>query len=330
MPARPVAPAQTVADLPEATLPEWPFDRDTAKRRQTATGETQWSVDLGEAVTLELVRIPAGEFVMGDANHPAFADEKPCSVVNVAQTFWIGKCEVSNEQYLCYDSGHDSRVESKHAYQFGVHGFPLNHPKQPVVRVSWQEAMGFCNWLSERTGRRFSLPTEAQWEYACRAGSDREFSFGDLNTDFSLYANMADRKLREFADDPYQVYVPLVNATNYDDWILRDNRFDDGVLVSGEIGRYESNGWGIHDMHGNVCEWTRTSYVSYPYREDDGRNDLSGVKDKVVRGGSWYDRPVRARSAFRLAYRPYQKVFNVGFRVICQDNDQPSMAVSAE
>jgi formylglycine-generating enzyme required for sulfatase activity len=141
---------------------------------------------------------------------------------------------------------------------------------------------------------------------------------------------VADKKLREFADDPYRVYAPLANATNYDDWIPRDDRFNDGVLVSSEIGRYESNCWGLYDMHGNVCEWTRTSYVSYPYREDDGRNDLNDAEDKVVRGGSWYDRPRRARSAFRLAYRSYQRVFNVGFRVVCHDVDRPELTMSLE
>jgi len=330
MPSVLVVPVQGIEDLPGPTLPEWSFEKDAAKRRQTAAGEVRRLVDLGAGITLELLRIPAGQFVMGDTNDQGFADERPCTVVKIAQPFWIGKYEVSNEQYRCYDPGHDSRVESKHAYQFGVHGFPLNHPKQPAVRVSWQEAMAFCNWLSEKTGRRFSLPTEAQWEYACRAGSDKEFSFGDLDTDFSSHANVADKKLREFADDPYQVYAPLANATNYDDWIPRDNRFNDGVLVSSEIGRYESNCWGLHDMHGNVCEWIRTSYMSYPYREDDGRNDLNDAEDKVVRGGSWYDRPRRARSAFRLAYRPYQKVFNVGFRVVCHDVDRPGVSMALE
>jgi formylglycine-generating enzyme required for sulfatase activity len=254
---------------------------------------------------------------MGNTDDQPGPDEKPCAVVTIARPYWIGKYEVSNALYRCFDPTHDSRVESKHAYQFGVHGFPLNEPRQPVVRVSWEEAMAFCDWLSRRTGYRFSLPTEAQWEYACRAGSADAFSFGDLNANFSLYGNMADQKLREFADNPYQVYAPLANATPYDDWIPRDTRFNDGTLVSSAVGAYRPNHWGIHDMHGNVSEWTRTSYRPYPYREDDGRNALSAPGRRVARGGSWYDRPKRARSAFRLAYRPYQKVFNVGFRVVC-------------
>ena len=85
-----------------------------------------------------------------------------------------------------------------------------------------------------------------------------------------------------------------------------------------DIGSYLPNAWGLHDMHGNVWEWTRTSYQPYPYRGDDGRNSGSLDEGKVVRGGSWRDRPKRCRSAFRLSYRTYQVVHNVGFRVVCE------------
>jgi formylglycine-generating enzyme required for sulfatase activity len=328
-PIKPVAHTPEVVRLAETRPRRRTLGMTTARNLPTDTGGSTWTVDLGRGIKLELVPIQAGEFTMGDADVHAVPDEQPSTVVRIEEPFWMGKFEVSNEQFRCYDPGHDSRVESKHAYQFGVHGFPLNGPKQPVVRVSWLEAMEFCRWLSDRTGRKFSLPTEAQWEYACRAGSDGKFSFGDLSTDFSPFANLADKKLRDFADNPYQVYAPLANATTYDDWIPRDNRFDDGVLVSSEIGRFKPNRWGLHDMHGNICEWTGTTYRPYPYRKNDGRNSLSAVEDKVVRGGSWYDRPKRATSAFRLAYRPYQKVFSVGFRVVCRDHDRSNVTVAA-
>ncbi len=326
---KPVAPVKHEEYAVQATSDKWPFDQATAQQHQTQAGDKTWTIDLGEGVKLELVRVPAGEFVMGNTDDQPGLDEAPCAVVKIDQAYWMGKFEISNEQYHRYDAAHDSRVESKHAYQFGVHGFPLNGPKQPVVRVSWQQAVAFCDWLSRKTGSRFSLPSEAQWEYACRAGSDRAFSFGDLNVDFSVYGNMADKKLREFADDPYQVYAPLVNATVYDDWIPRDTRFNDGTLVSSAVGKYLPNCWGIHDMHGNVSEWTRTAYRPYPYRDDDGRNSLTLPGDRVVRGGSWYERPKRARSAFRLAYRPYQKVFNVGFRVVCSGRESTGATIAA-
>ena len=265
---------------------------------------------------MRLVRIPAGRFVMGDAD--GCADERPLGRVGIDRPFWLGACEVSNAQYARFDPAHDSRVESKNDYQFGVHGYPVNRPKQPVVRVSWREARGFCRWLSARTGERFALPTEAQWEYACRAGSGAAFSFGGLDADFSKHANLADRKLRELASDPYSVFRPLANPTKYDDWVPRDDRFDDGGLVSMPIGSYRPNAWGAHDMHGNVFEWTRTACRGYPYDPSDGRDDPAAAGKRVVRGGSWRDRPFRCRSAFRLAYPPWQAVYNVGFRVVAR------------
>jgi formylglycine-generating enzyme required for sulfatase activity len=177
--------------------------------------------------------------------------------------------------------------------------------------------MAFCRWLSEKTGRKFSLPSEAQWEYACRAGTATPFYFGGLDGDFSKFANLADTKLSEFASNPYTVFEPLKNPSQYDDYIPKDTRFNDGGLVSVKVDSFLPNAWGLHDMHGNVCEWTRTTYAPYPYREDDGRNDLSEDRKKVVRGGSWRDLPKRATSAFRLNYRAWQPVYNVGFRVVC-------------
>jgi formylglycine-generating enzyme required for sulfatase activity len=232
--------------------------------------------------------------------------------------FWISTLEVTNAMYARFDPRHDSRVEDKNTYQFGIHGYPANRPEQPVVRVSWAEAMDFCRWLSQRTGRRFSLPTEAQWEYACRAGTATALWYGDLNADFSKMANLADAKLSEFASNPYTVDTPLANPTKYDDWIPKDARFNDGALLSVEPGRYQANPWGLHDMHGNVAEWTRSVYRPYPYRADDGREEAGVGGRRVVRGGSWRDEPKRATSSFRLSYLPHQRVHNVGFRVVCE------------
>jgi len=296
----------------------WSFDAAEARRRQLASGpETRREVDLGNGTVLSLVKVPAGEFVMGSVD--GYPDEAPQSRVSV-DAFWMGQFEVTNGQYALFDPEHDSRVEVRHAMQFGVQGWPLNESGQPVARVSWERASAFCNWLSERTGLRFTLPTEAQWEYACRAGSATPFHFGDMETDFSKFANLADRKLRDAVSHPYKKdNVPLDNPSKYDDWIPRDNRFNDGQLVSSKVGRYQANAWGLHDMHGNVWEWTRSAARPYPYRADDGRNINNGNTKLIVRGGSWRDRPVRARSSVRLAYPHYQRVYNVGFRVVSNE-----------
>jgi formylglycine-generating enzyme required for sulfatase activity len=202
--------------------------------------------------------------------------------------------------------------------QFGVRGFYVNGPEQPVVRVSWNQAMAFCQWLSQKTGEAFTLPTEAQWEYACRAGTATPFFYGDEDTDFSPFANFADEKLREFVCHTYKKErEPWLHASKYDDWIPKDTRFNDGGFLSDGVGNYQPNAWGLHDMHGNVAEWTRSVYRAYPYDPSDGRNSVTSHGERVVRGGSWRDRPKGCRSAFRLPYRPYQGVYNVGFRVIC-------------
>ena len=320
-------PAAPSAEPSAASVPGWPFDADEARRRQAAAGTViRRTVDLGGGVTMDLVLVPAGEFVMGDpAGEP---DERPAARVRLARPFWMGRCEVTNAQFARFDPGHDSRVESKLAYQFGVHGYPMNRPDQPVVRVAWSRAVAFCRWLTRRTGRPFALPTEAQWEYACRAGSAEAFSYGDGDADFAPHANLGDATLRELAGNPYTLDAPLPQPTRYDDWVPKETRFRDGALVSVAGGRYRPNAWGLHDMHGNVAEWTRTTYRPYPYTESDGRSGGSAEGDKVVRGGSWRDRPARCRSAFRLAYRPYQPVFNVGFRVVCAAEDDSRLRIT--
>ncbi|NQT39076.1 MAG: SUMF1/EgtB/PvdO family nonheme iron enzyme, partial [Planctomycetes bacterium] len=300
----------------------WPFDAAEAKRRQAAAGAvTRRTVDLGDGLSFEMALIPAGEFVMGDPRGEI--DERPQARVRIERPLWMATCEVTNRLYARFDPAHDSRFESKNGYQFGVEGFPLDGPDQPVVRVSWQRATAFCRWLSAETGRPFALPTEAQWEYAARAGTDTPLFYGDLDGDFSRLANMADAKLRDFASDPYTVFTPLPAFTPYDDWIPRDGRYNDGGLVTVGVGQYRPNAWGLHDMHGNVAEWTRTTYRPYPYDSRDGRDTPTPQGKKVVRGGSWRDRPARCRSAFRLAYPAWQGVYNVGFRIVCPIEGDP-------
>jgi len=110
----------------------------------------------------------------------------------------------------------------------------------------------------------------------------------------------------------------IANPNKYDDWVPKDERFNDAGFVSVDVGSYKPNPWGLHDVHGNVWEWTRSVYQPYPYRDDD-RNDPAADGPRVVRGGSWYDRPKRCTSSYRLPYRPYQGVFNVGFRVVMEE-----------
>ncbi|MHC4155727.1 MAG: SUMF1/EgtB/PvdO family nonheme iron enzyme [Planctomycetota bacterium] len=318
-PVTPEPIAQPQFDIP--TPSGWPFDKAQAGHRQTAAGAAERTVDLGNGVKLDLVYVPAGRFVMGDpAGH---ADEHPPTAVTIEKPFWIGKFEVTNQQYACFDPSHDSKYEHKGSWMFNEWdlGWSLNGPRQPVVRISWTEAVEFCRWLSEKAGRQVKLPTEAQWEYACRAGTDSPLYYGDLNADFSSFGNMADVTIRDLVYDVRDQYPP--------DLVPRDRRFNDGKLVTADVGSYKPNAWRLCDMHGNVWEWTRSAYFAYPYRGDDGRNDITEQGRKVVRGGSWYDRPKRCRSAFRLSYQPWQKVYNVGFRIVVEHEDKGAILAQA-
>ena len=265
------------------------------------------AIEIAPGVTLELVRIEPGRFVMGTNN--GYPNERFTHAHNIEEPFLMGRFEVTNEQYRCFDPGHDSGLVTGEAYQFGddERGFTLNRPEQPVVRVSWHQAMAFCEWLSDTTGMHFSLPTEVQWEYACRAGTVAQLWYGTVDCDFSPYANFSDAT-------HYTVHYPHVpNA--HPPWRPADTRFDDTWRVAAPVGSFRANPWGLHDMHGNVAEWTRSAY-HLPFTSmyvPDTQNPR-----KVVRGGSWLDMPRRGRSAFRLHFEASQAMFNVGFRVVCE------------
>jgi formylglycine-generating enzyme required for sulfatase activity len=292
------------------SLRDWPLSPVQAGQAQASAGSTQRTLDLGGGVKMEFVRLPAGRFVMGAAEGEA--DEQPQAAVEIERPLWMGKYEVTNEQFARFNPAHESRFEHRTSWIFSEEylGWPLDRPRQPVVRVSWQEAMAFCRWLSAQLGETVTLPTEAQWEYACRAGTASPLSYGDLDTDFGRFANLGDVNLRRLADEGWRPKAP--------DLVPRDDRFDDGALVTAPVGAYQPNAWGLHDMHGNAAEWTRTTYRPYPYNSGDGREALDAADSKVVRGGSWRDRPKYCRSAYRWSYPPYQRVFNVGFRVVIE------------
>jgi len=306
-PIIPEEPKTAKIDVPKVS--GWPFDAKQAAEMQLKSavgGKTTRSVDLGDGVKLELTRIPAGEFVMGDVNGEC--DERRVARVRVDRPFWMGTLEVTNAQYAAFDAKHDSRYIDMSGKDQNKPGYPANRPGQPVIRITWSQAMAFCKWLSEKTGRKFTLPTEAQWEWACRAGTDTALSYGDLAADFSKYANVADSSAKRVQGTSKMRLPPFITA----------QAFADGQIIVCDAGGYTPNAWGMKDMHGNVSEWTKSAYKPYPYSDSDGRNDGSTGR-KVVRGGSWRDRPKRCRSAFRLDYESYQRVFNVGFRVICED-----------
>ena len=320
-PVRPEPIHQAKQRMPR--LADWPLEPDDVRHRQRAGGPFEKTIDLGGGITMKLVRIPPGQFIMGDLN--GSPDERPLTRVSIDRDFWMGAFEVTNVQYHQFDPDHDSGYFTKRFQGPDGPGLSLAEPEQPVVRVSWERARAFCRWLSRRTGTEFTLPTEAQWEYACRAGSQSALSFGEVDTDFSRWANVADKELSVPPGTTGGLESNIVahfgkgilESAVYGGNILCDTRFGDGAIATASIGSYKPNAWGLYDMHGNASEWTRTIYEAYPYETDDGRDSLTESGEKVVRGGSWCDRPKRCRSAFRLSYPAWQRVHNVGFRVVC-------------
>jgi len=270
--APPATAAVTAA--PPVSCPGWPF---AAKEVPSHT------FDLGDGIKLEMSLIPAGEFVMSNVRTKV---EKP---------FWMAKCEVDNKVYALFDPQHDSRYFNRMGKDQGDRGIPMNRPEQPVVRVSWQRAMAFCTWLSKKTGRQFALPTEVQWEWACRAGSAEPFWFGPPGADYGMLDNLADVSLSRFS-----------GGQAPPEWRPADRNVNDDALVTAPVSwaRYKPNPWGLHTMHGNAAEWTSTPA------------DAAGTR--IVRGGSFYDRAYRSTAGIRRAYPEWAGVHNVGFRVMCE------------
>ncbi len=278
-----------------------------------AADKTKRVIDLGDGVTMEMAMVPAGQFVMGSKRGPV--DERGAGRQVISEPFWMGAFEVTNQQFRQFKKSHDSGFLDQQHKDHTKQGYFAGKDKYPVIRVSWVEAVEFCKWLSQKSGMKFSLPTESQWEWASRAGSAEPFSYGDKDSDFSNYANMADKSISKLAVSGVNP-KPIKNPSSYEAFVPRDDRFNDGSVLMSDVGRYRPNAWGLHDMHGNVAEWTLSGYDRYPYNDSDGRNDVNSKLDRVARGGSWRDRPKRCTSSYRYCYRSYQKVFNVGIRVV--------------
>lgn len=302
-----IAPA---AEKPAAAPPKcagWPFGADEAQRRQAAVGLPKSLVlKLPGDQSLDLVLIPPGEFVMGDPQ--GAPDEREATAVRIDRPFYMSRCEVTNAQYAALaDPAHTSGVVGWMSIDWRGEGYPLTEAAQPVVRVSWLEAKKFCQALSATTGRKIELPSEAQWEWACRAGTSTPLWYGGPNDDFSTFENLAGREQQAFA------------FSGKPKWFLRDDRFDDHNLVTAPVASYRPNPWGLYDMAGNASEWTRTTYHG-PRAESLADVEDSPSTEKVVRGGSWSARPREAGSAYRWKYPAWRKIHNVGFRIILEVN----------
>jgi formylglycine-generating enzyme required for sulfatase activity len=227
------------------------------------------TLDLGGGVKLEMVLIPAGQFVMGspDAQHDA-EDERPQHRVRITRPFYLGKYLVTQAQWQAVMGSNPSSFRGD---------------ANPVEQVSWEDCRLFAQRLSAKLGGgKFSLPSEAQWEYACRAGSTTRYSFGDQESE-----------LRDYG------------------WYVGNSR-----RTTHPVGQKRPNAWGLYDVHGNVWEWCADVYDTKYYRRspvDDPPGPAEGA-DRVARGGGWPADAGECRSASRITLTPGRPRY-VGLRV---------------
>ena len=234
------------------------------------------SESLGGGLTLELVYIPGGAFLMGSPRSEGYDEERPQHRVQAAP-FWMGVCPVTQDQWRAL-------MPAPRCRSVG--------PNLPVDRISWAEASQFCRRLAARAGRAYRLPSEAEWEYACRAGSATPFSCGPtLTTDLANYTGQF-----VYGEAPIGPYRH----------------------VSTPADAFPPNAWGLRDMHGNLWEWCADAWrADYTGAPADGRVWGSTQPDaqRVARGGSWHEPPDICRSATRLKVNPAAGDDLIGFRV---------------
>ena len=308
------------------TLPNVPVTANGAKTITNSVG-------------LSLTLIPAGDFEMGSPETPdellrrfpygkreSVVDEQPVHKVKLTKSFYMGTYEVTLGQFLKFyhdasyktDSEKDGKggwgydpnnkgnpFEEKAKYRPWSWGFEGQTNEHPVVNVSWNDAHAFCEWLSRKEGKTYRLPTEAEWEYACRAGTkSRYWNSSDpeeLVSIDNVWDSSANSRFRTANWTPQN----FVNS-------------NDGYAFSAPVGRFKPNPFGVYDMHGNVAEWCEDWYDENYYGKsppEDPKGAASG-SSRVIRGGGWSLFAVLCRAAGRNEDSPSSRYHGVGFRVV--------------
>ncbi|HVS36720.1 MAG TPA: formylglycine-generating enzyme family protein, partial [Gemmataceae bacterium] len=279
-----------------------------------------WGKEVENSIGMKLVRIPAGTFTMGSP-----ADEKDRETfekgseqqheVEITKDFYLGKYLVTKMQFARFveaakyqteaetdgkgGSGYDGKdFKYDPEYTWRDPGFTQgdNHP---VVNVSWNDATELCKWASGATKRRIVLPTEAQWEYACRAGTTTRNFTGDKAESLDGSANVADRTFKKQFPN------------------LPSGDIDDGYVFTSPVAKFRPNPFGLYDMTGNAGEWCADYYDDKYYKTSDKKDpeNITKTDARVLRGGSWYRSPGDCRAAYRNRGAPASRGDGVGCRV---------------
>ncbi len=298
---------------PAPVKPDRPADRQAPRPRPTE--------DLTNSIGMKLVLIPAGKFLMGspDGEEGRDQDESPQHVVEITQAFYLGKYEVTVGQFCKFveetgyrtdaekdgqgGEGYDAATNEfkRHPqYSWRDPGFPQSD-EHPVVNVTWNDAVTFCDWLGKKEGKKYRLPTEAEWEYSCRARTQTRYHSGDDSETLAAVGNVVDASARG----------------KFPDWSAIKS--DDGHVFTAPVACFNPNGFGLHDMHGNVWEWCQ-DWFDRAYYEVSPKQDPQGPRAstlRVLRGGSFNFASRESRAANRGWFDPADRRFNVGFRVVC-------------
>ncbi|HEX2853376.1 MAG TPA: formylglycine-generating enzyme family protein [Opitutaceae bacterium] len=266
---------------------------------------------------LKLVRIPAGSFVGGSpATEKERSPNETQHAVTITQPFWLSATHVTVAQFETFvrESGHRTAAETQ-GYAYGAWSVETNgwtklpegswkNPgfKQagdhPVVCVTWNDARAFCFWLSAKEGHTYRLPTEAEWEYACRAGGTTAYPWGENPDDGKGWANCSGQETAAL--------FTLFPAFTW----------PDGFQHTAPVASFRANAWGLHDMIGNALQWCGDWYAEYPAGAAENPHGPPEGKERILRGGAFIYGPRHCRSAFRGRNFPDFQNFYVGFRVV--------------
>jgi len=276
------------------------------------------------SLNMPFIRVTAGEFMAGSPlTEPERSTNEVQHRVSITKPYWLGATHVTVKQFADFvkASGYQTAAE-KQGWANGswdvagnkwsrLEGGSWRNPgfqqasNHPVVCVTWHDANAFCDWLSKKEGRKYRLPTEAEWEYASRAGQTNAYLWGNDSAAGEGWVNGSDHSSSNL--------FPLFPCYNW----------SDGFVYTSPVGSFRPNAWGLSDMLGNALQWCGDWFGDYPTNPvTDPKGPATG-KERILRGGSFVYGPKHTRCAFRGRNLPDFQNFYVGFRVLLETEAKP-------